>query len=163
MKVLKWLDKHFEEIFLVILLSMIVIVMLYQIIRRYVFNSSLEWSEEFCRYAFVWFIFLALPYSIRLGSELRMDAVINLLPKHGLCILRVALSGVCLAFAAYLFIQSIITFQGAVATGEISSGLHLPTQYVYLSMVPGFGLSVIRYIQQIYFMVLEIKNGGDGS
>lgn len=50
MKVIKWLDKHFEEFFLVLILVSIVLVMLYQIIRRYIFNSSLTWSEEFCRY-----------------------------------------------------------------------------------------------------------------
>ena len=75
MKVIKWLDKHLEEVFLVLILVAIVLVMLYQIIRRYVFNSSLTWSEEFCRYAFTWFIFIAYSYSIRLGSELRVDAV----------------------------------------------------------------------------------------
>ena len=49
MKAVKWLDKHLEEVILVLLLSLIVLVMLYQIVMRYVFNDSLTWSEEFCR------------------------------------------------------------------------------------------------------------------
>ena len=49
MKALKFLDKHFEEIIMVLSLSCIIVVMLLQIVRRYVFNYSLTWSEEFCR------------------------------------------------------------------------------------------------------------------
>lgn len=38
MKILKWLDKHLEQSILMLLLGSIVIVMLYQIIRRYFFR-----------------------------------------------------------------------------------------------------------------------------
>lgn len=54
MKTLKFLDKHLEEFIMVLLLSSIVVIMLFQIIRRYIFNDSLSWSEEFCRYCFIW-------------------------------------------------------------------------------------------------------------
>lgn len=152
MKILKWLDRHLEEVALVLLLGAIVLVMLYQIIRRYIFNSSLTWSEEFCRYAFIWFIFLALPYSIRLGSELRMDAVITMLPDKMLHFWKMVLTIFSLCFTIFLFRQSLISVGDAVTTGEISSGLHLPKQYVYLSMTVGFGLAVIRYIQMLISM-----------
>ena len=46
MKTLKFLDKHLEEFIMVLLLSSIVVIMLFQIIRRYIFNDSLSWSEE---------------------------------------------------------------------------------------------------------------------
>ena len=49
MKVLKWLDKHLEEVILITLLCLIVLVMLYQIIRRYVFNSSLTLKSSWHR------------------------------------------------------------------------------------------------------------------
>ena len=45
MKTLKFLDKHLEEFIMVLLLSSIVVIMLFQIIRRYIFNDSLSWSE----------------------------------------------------------------------------------------------------------------------
>ncbi|SET65909.1 TRAP-type C4-dicarboxylate transport system, small permease component [[Clostridium] aminophilum] len=149
MKLLKWLNRYVEELFLVTILCSIVIVMLYQIVRRYIFNASLSWSEEFCRYAFIWFIFLALPYSIRLGSELRMDAVISALPSKANRTLKLVLTVASLLFTAFLFFQSVTAVQESVIAGEISTGLHLPKQYIYLSMPVGFGLAVIRYIQVI--------------
>ena len=163
MKILKWLDKHLEESILITILCVIVFVMFYQIIRRYLFNSSLTWSEEFCRYAFIWFIFIAFPYSIRLGSELRMDAVISALPKVWLDRVKLVLTLISLCLAAFLFVQSFTSVSDAVATGEISSGLHLPKQYVYMSLVAGFGLAVIRYIQAIYKMISKKEKGGEES
>ena len=80
MKIIKWLDKHMEEAILMILLGSIVVIMLYQIVRRYIFNSSLSWSEEFCRYCFIWFMFVANSFSIKLRSDLRVDAVLSALP-----------------------------------------------------------------------------------
>ncbi len=154
MKVLKWLDKHLEEMLLVILLAAIVLVMLYQIVRRYLFNSSLSWSEEFCRYCFIWFMFVAFSYSIRLKSDLRVDAVLNLLPggvRRGLEWFNLIL---CLAVTAFLFYSSFGSVAYVAKTGETSTGLHLPFTYLYASMVVGFGLGTFRYIQRI---VLEMK------
>lgn len=147
MKVLKWLDKHIEEIFLISILAAIVVIMLYQIIRRYIFNSSLTWSEEFCRYAFIWFIFIAYSYSIHMGSELRVDAVIDLLHGKARKIMDIALILFGLFFTVFLFRQSITMVVNCAATGELSPGMGLPKQYVYMSAIVGFGMAVVRYVQ----------------
>ncbi|SFR64060.1 TRAP transporter small permease [[Clostridium] aminophilum] len=158
MKVLKWLNRYIEEFLLIAILCSIVIVMLYQIIRRYIFNSSLSWSEEFCRYAFIWFIFIALPYSIRLGTELRMDAVISALPEKVNHSLKLTLSVASLIFTLFLFSQSVDTVYEAVIAKEVSTGLHLPKQYIYMSMPTGFGLSIVRYTQMILKQVQHQKH-----
>ena len=101
MKAVKWLDKHLEEVILVLLLSLIVLVMLYQIVMRYVFNDSLTWSEEFCRYCFIWFMFVGFSYSIRFDLDLRVDAIVNLLPvavKKGISAVGLLM---CLALTSY--------------------------------------------------------------
>ena len=46
MRFLKWLDEHFEEYILSGLLVVISVVMMLQVIMRYVFNASLSWAEE---------------------------------------------------------------------------------------------------------------------
>lgn len=153
MKILKWLNKHLEEYFLVSILSSIVLVMLYQVVRRYIFNSSLTWSEEFCRYAFIWFIFLALPYTILLGSELRMDAILNFFPQAVKKQLLLVITALSFLFCLFLFKQSFQTVWEAALTREISPGLHLPKQYVYLAGVVGFGLACFRYLQVLYSML----------
>ena len=156
MKAVKWLDKHLEEVILVLLLSLIVLVMLYQIVMRYVFNDSLTWSEEFCRYCFIWFMFVGFSYSIRFDLDLRVDAIVNLLPvavKKGISAVGLLM---CLALTSYLFIHS---FQ----TGETSTGLHLPLKFIYAASVVGYGLGTVRYIQRIVMLFTSKKEKGDAE
>ena len=62
MKVVKWLDEHMEEFLLVILLVVIACVSLLQvIIRKIPWIPSLTWAEEFCRFCWIWSVFLSLP------------------------------------------------------------------------------------------------------
>ena len=59
MSVLKWIDEHFEESILVILLAMISIIMMAQIVARTI-SSSITWAEEFARYCYIWTVFFPL-------------------------------------------------------------------------------------------------------
>ena len=158
-KVLNLIDDHLEEFILVLLEAAIVIIMMYQIIRRYIFNASLSWSEEFCRYCFIWFMFIGYSYSIHRKIDLRMDAVLNILPKKirrfliriGMCI--------CFALTVFLFVTSFGTVAAVIKTGEKSVGLQLPMKYVYLSAVVGFGLATFRYVERFVRYLIERKNG----
>ena len=163
MKAVKWLDKHLEEVILVLLLSLIVLVMLYQIVMRYVFNDSLTWSEEFCRYCFIWFMFVGFSYSIRFDLDLRVDAIVNLLPvavKKGISAVGLLM---CLALTSYLFIHSFQTVAGVIKTGETSTGLHLPLKFIYAASVVGYGLGTVRYIQRIVMLFTSKKEKGDAE
>lgn len=163
MKALKWLDRHLEEVMLVFLLSSIVMVMLYQIVCRYLFNNSLTWSEEFCRYCFIWFMFIGVSYSTRYDLDLRVDAILNLFSERlkwwmnlvGLCL--------CLLLLSYLFYHSFQTVAAVVKTGERSAGMHLPMKYVYAASVIGYGMGTFRYIQRIFMMFQNKKKGGMGK
>ena len=59
MKLVKWLDKHLEEILLVALLFVMMIIMGIQILARYALGNSLSWSEEITRFCFIWTGFLS--------------------------------------------------------------------------------------------------------
>ena len=72
MKALRWLDEHFEQAILTMLLSLIVLIMLLQVIMRYVFNNSLSWPEELSRILFVWFTFIGLSYATAKQSHVKM-------------------------------------------------------------------------------------------
>ena len=155
MKVLKWLDRHLEEVILVFLLCCIVAVMLYQIVCRYIFNNSLTWSEEFCRYCFIWFMFVGISYSTRFDLDLRVDAIIHLFPakvKKGLQFVGLF---ICLAIVSWLFINSFETVAAVARTGERSAGLHVSMKYVYLASVIGYGLGTLRYIQCIIMRFMD--------
>ncbi len=148
MKVLKWLDEHLEEYVLSGLLVVISVVMMLQVIMRYVFNSSLSWAEEASRYAFVWSALVSIGYSIKENSILKVDTLIEILPA-GLKHLLIMLINIAVTlFFGYLFISSIPAVQRVMMTGQTSPALKIPLGWIYFAAIAGFFLATVRSIQK---------------
>ena len=62
MRLIKWLDEHLEETLMIILLIIIACVTMIQVIVRNVpWLTSLTWTEEFCRFMWIWSVFIPSP------------------------------------------------------------------------------------------------------
>ncbi len=82
MRLIKWLDEHLEETLMIILLIIIACVTMIQVIVRKVpWLTSLTWAEEFCRFMWIWSVFISLPYTIRMENMLRVGVLVDLLPQ----------------------------------------------------------------------------------
>ena len=106
-QVLKFLDKHLEEYLIAILLIALTLIMLLQIVMRYVFNNSLSWPEELSRYCFVYITFLTLGYCVRNDSMLRLDILKELLPSKIWTVLQAIVRIVSLIFFLCMFVNSL--------------------------------------------------------
>ena len=62
-----------SEIVIVFLFMLLVAVVFYQVVARYVFNDPPSWTEELARYCQVWIILLTSSICIRKGSHLSVD------------------------------------------------------------------------------------------
>ncbi|MFT9495151.1 TRAP transporter small permease [Anaerosolibacter sp.] len=150
MGVLKWLDKHFEETILLILLIFMASIMSVQVTMRYLFNASLTWSEELVRYMFVWSAFISVSYCIRKNIAIRIDQFTNMMSpslQKGMDILTKI---IMLAFFGYLFRFALAVVSATYQNGQTSPALGLPIYLVQVSSVLGFGLAVVRIIQYLW-------------
>ena len=157
MRILKWLDEHFEEYIMVVLLALIASVMMLQIIMRYVFNASLSWPEEFTRYCFIWSTFLGVSYCIKRGISLKVDVLFHYLPKSITKYLNILVDLIVIIFFFYLAINSVNVVKDIFASGQISPAMGIPMHYIYLSGLIGFSLSAIRGIQRLILTITTIK------
>lgn len=159
MKILSWLDKHLEELFLVLSLISFVIIMGLQVFMRYVVNYSLAWPEEISRYIFIWFAFIGVSYSVRTNSHLRIDILFQYLSKKMIRVVETISDVFFLFFSVIVLLVGINLFTTIFATMQTSPGLGLPMAFVYLSLPVGFGLTIIRLLQNIIkrFMGKEIE------
>ena len=156
MKIIKWFDEHFEEVILVFLLVLISCVMLAQVFARYVFNNSMSWPEEFCRYCYIWTVFLSLAYTIRKGNMLRVGVVMDLFPAKIQSTVNIVIHLIMLALCVALFRQSTIAVNTIKnITREISSAMRIPMWMMYMSTVVGYALAVIRIVQ---LLVSDVRN-----
>ena len=157
MRVVKWLDEHFEEAIMILLLVAICCVMMLQIIMRRVFNNSLSWPEEFSRYCYVWTAFMSLSFTIRKGNILRVTVLADLLPHLTKKIIFILINILCLAVFWVFFINSVDVVRTLVTIGQTSTAMRLPMYLVYLCTILGFGFASLRTVQVIYKQVRGFK------
>ena len=118
MKVVKWLDDHLEETFLVILLILISCVSLLQvIIRKIPFIPALTWAEELCRFLWIWSVFISLPYTLRKNNMLRVGVLMDLLPNALHKIVNIVVDAVNTACMGLLGYWSFFVVRDIMASG----------------------------------------------
>ncbi|WP_088104458.1 TRAP transporter small permease [Halalkalibacter urbisdiaboli] len=156
MKMLKWLDEHFEELFLVIFSIVMVVVIALQVFMRYVLDSSLHWSEELARYCFIWLVYIGISYGVKKQRHIKVDVVLILLKDKWKIVLNIISNLVFLAFAMFIIFYGYTIVSKLLTWGQTSPALQIPMGLVYLATPLGMGLTAIRIIQQIIKQVLTL-------
>lgn len=149
MNILKKLDRHFEEYFVIGAFSMMIIFVSLQVFFRYVLNSSLIWSEELTRYLFIWQIFFGASLSIRDDSHLKVDIIYMVLPKYTKAIKIISYS-LFLAFSIVVFWRGLQLVQSILfVKKQLTPTLGIPMGIVYSILPLGTLLMSIRLVQRI--------------
>lgn len=63
-----------------LLIAMVVVVIL-QIVFRYILNDSLIWTEELAKTMMVWTAFLVAPWAYRAGANVRIEIFVDEMPR----------------------------------------------------------------------------------
>jgi TRAP-type C4-dicarboxylate transport system permease small subunit len=158
MKVIKWLDEHAEEALLVILLVVIACVSLLQVIvRKLPFIPSLTWAEEFCRFMWIWSVFLSLPYTIRKSNMLRVSVLLDMLPQVARKIINILVDLITAGCMLLLAVYSVQVVRDIMLSGETSPAMQWPMWIVYLVMLIGFVWAFLRGIQMAVIHVMHFN------
>jgi TRAP-type C4-dicarboxylate transport system permease small subunit len=120
------------------------IILFYQIIMRYLFNTPLSWSEELARYMYVWVCFIGLGYCVRHHTNIRMEALQKLLPAS----VRKGLN-ICLNFLTFGVFSLLLPYSIRFANaqfGKITPALGIPKGFVTISVPIGIVFLLINVI-----------------
>lgn len=156
MKILGWLDEHLEEYILIGLSILTVIIIFLQVFMRYIIGSSLVWSEELARYAFIWLIYIGISYGVKKQRHLKVDAFALLFKEKGKTIL-----GICanLSFLAFSVLLTYYSFRVVGQMVRVSPAMKLPMEWVYAAPMIGLFLTSIRLIQNMRLQILNFRSG----
>lgn len=164
MKAIKWLDEHFEEAIMVLLLVLIACVELIQVIvRNLPFIPALTWAEEFCRFCWIWSVFVSLPYTIRRGSMLRVSVLLDLFPPKVRNVINILVDLVTGGAMLLLGWHAVGVVRSIFLSGETSPAMLWPMWIVYSIMLLGFFLGVLRSLQQAYIHIRGFNTAGMSS
>jgi TRAP-type C4-dicarboxylate transport system permease small subunit len=86
-------------------MAAILAIMLVQIVARYVFNASLIWAEELCRYILIWQTFLLIGIAYHKGELVVLDMLGSKLGPRARLVIRFLVS-LPVLFFLYLLIRA---------------------------------------------------------
>ncbi len=155
---MKFLNEHLEELFIIPLMFVMSIIIFVQVIMRYVFQSSLVWSEELARYMFIWLVYFAVAHTAKNEKHIRIDAAINLYPKKLRPYIEILSELVVLAFSIFIAVTAVTVYNKITWSGQLSPAMRIPMQFIYAAPLIGFILTAIRQAQCIFRRIKAIKN-----
>lgn len=156
LSVLKKLDKIVvkicETILIISIVAMILLVF-WQVICRFLIHMSVPYAEEFARLTIVWCILLGGALAVRTNDHIRVDSLVNALPKTVQFILWLVAYGLMLAF------EVVVTRYGFDYTKVLMKDFTTSLGYSRsVFAIPGVVFGVIAGIYTIVNIILLIYN-----
>lgn len=158
MKFLKAMDDKFELYICIILMSLMTVLIFFQVVMRYVFGNSLTWSEEMARYVFIWLVYFGISYGARIRKHIRIEASLKLFPTKFRPIVVIIGDLLFLFFACFIVYSGFGLVQKQMKLNQLSPAMHIPMWFLYSAPVVGFFFSAIRQIQAIVYRIKGLKN-----
>ncbi len=155
MKYLGLVERYFEAFFMVILMFLISVITGLQVFSRYVMNDAISWSEEVCRYMFIWMVFFGISYAIRQRRHIRILALYAIVPEAAKKVLLVISDTLFLVFVVLLIFNGASLVSKILQLGQLTPSLEFSMAYIYASLPIGFTLAALRLLQGLY---IRIKN-----
>jgi len=126
------------------LLIAVSVVVLLQVVMRYLFAQPNPWSEEVSRFCFIWLSLLGASLAVEKRSHFRFDQVVRKLAPRVRRVVEVGAGAVVLLFALLLIGTGIALMD--LTMGERSAALNLPVALVYAAAPVSGALMVIHMV-----------------
>jgi len=119
-----------------------------QVLLRYAFNSSIDWSDELSRLLFVWCMFLAIPLGIREGAHVGIELLVAHLPAAPRALLAKACALVAAAMMAVVFWQAVRVAWGT--WDEMMQTLRLSANWFVVPVAIAAAHSFLHLVQLLW-------------
>ena len=141
-----WLNSISEVVCCGVLLAMTIVVVL-QVICRYLLGAALTWSEEFARFGLVWITFLGAGIALRRRAHVGVQAIVELFSPGVRKIVQV--------FTIITVVGFLLTaaFKGMELAffnmKQYSPAMGMPMGLVYLAIPSGCLVMIIHLAEQL--------------
>jgi TRAP-type C4-dicarboxylate transport system permease small subunit len=140
---------NLEEYIVIPLLLFAVILIFIQVIMRYVFRSSLYWSEELARYIFLWTVWIGASYATKKVKHLRIKSFTSMFPKRLQKYTEKFVLIIWLGFSVFLLYFGTTLTSRLLLGGQVSPALEIPMGYVYACVPVGCLMMSVRLLERI--------------
>lgn len=148
MALLRWLNKNFEEVLCGILLIGIMLMLMGQVLTRFLFGYGLTFSEELSRYFFLWFVYFCSSLVAAKGLHIRVTAQMLKMPVRLKTAMLFVADLLWLTFNGVLVWQGTLLFLSMGRRSMVAGSLQIDLRWVYVAVPVAFALQSLRIIQR---------------
>lgn len=130
-----------------------VAIVITQVFCRYALGTPLMWSEQVCRFIFIWSMLLAIPVMFHFKNFMNFDALLDLAPERPRAIIFICIKFVMAAFAVYWFVAAAMLI--SVTYTKYTTGVRIPYFCLYGAQNVSALLTFVVMINQV---VEDIKS-----
>jgi len=159
MRLLKWLERHFEELICSVCLCVIAVSVFAQVIARYFFHIALHWTEETAAMCMVWAVYMGASLCVRERFHIRIVVVVTALPDHFGRVIIFLADALWALFCVFMLRVSWEYLSVFWRFPETSPSLGINQFYPQTILVIGYAMMLIR-LGQTY--VNWWRDGGNG-
>lgn len=148
--------------FSVVAMSVMLVIIFAQVVTRYLFNYTPEWSEELARFLFVWVVFLGSALIMGESGHLAVQFLPDKFKGTALGTVLDVVINVC----GYVFIGLLLT-QGwkmtSIMTFQRAPGLDIPMSWVYVIIPVSCVLMLLYLFRETLRIFRNISGRGTGQ
>lgn len=142
--------RHIERNLSWMLLLTLALMLLVQVVARYIFFTSISWIEEFSRIVFIWFIYLTISWIILQGRHIRVNAIDLIMPASWARPVAFLADALWMAFNVLMTYFGYLYVRSEIDVWSETDILQIPEAAVHSIIPIGFGLMTIRLAQYMY-------------
>jgi C4-dicarboxylate transporter DctQ subunit len=146
-RMLRFLDRHFEEVIAGLGLLVMSTMVFAQVVMRYAFSAPMSWSDEIAVYCMVWSVYLSASWAVRERAHIRVLNLIELFPKPLSTWLIYVSDFIWLVFSMFICWQGVILHMSLWERSYHSPVLNIDQKWPYMVVAVGFALMSFRLIQ----------------
>lgn len=130
-------------------------VVTYSVIMRFVFNTSLNWTDELATYCLLWMVFFGLTYTLYAGSHIRIDFFTVMLSKRMQSLAEIVIWSFGVVFAVLLVVSCYNAVDNFIVRETHSTdGMDIPLYLPALPMLLGSVLFLIAMAGRLLRLIV---------
>lgn len=160
MKLLRWIDGNIERIIILVSYVIMATIIFVEVIRRFLFNEQVAWSTTIPIYMFLWIVWIACSYNVKIRSHLSFDEIRTKLPAWGQfatlmldSILWIIFAMIVIYYTTQQVLLSRDNFAIVMGTDDVMQW------WFYIGTPLAFTLLIFRVLQNIHKDISDYRNG----
>jgi len=153
---MKEIINRVSEWVMVIIITIMILAVCWQVLSRYVLSNPSGFTEELLRYSLIWLTMIGGAYAYGKGKHIAVTFATRKLSELNRKRLSVMTDFIVVLFVAIAFVYGgFMTSQNAV--GQVSAALRMPMQFLYLSLIVAGLIIIFHAISNMLQTVKDVK------